>query len=207
MPSKPRDKSTPAPIGRDSSVSVRIPKGPSLPIAAVWSFLKDTRGAMSWSTQELAKSLKISAAEAQRVAAILQLQGYIKQHGTDEWITTISGEAISGSKTPRFTPERVENGLSTLSERIREINQDSQAKFKITKAVAFGDFLDGRARVQTPDVGIQLVRRTPGTAAVGAAQERSAEREFLKSLRRITSILNIQPYHKWMSDRPHRRLL
>ena len=141
------------------------------------------------------------------MAAILQLQGYIKQHGTDEWIATISGEAISGSKTPRFTPERVENGLSTLNERIKEINQDSQAKFEITKAVAFGDFLDGRARVQTPDVGIQLVRRKFADAAAGSAREHSTERAFPKSLRGNTSMLNIQAYQKSMSDRPHRRLL
>jgi hypothetical protein len=207
MPSKLRHKATPAPIGRNSNASVQTPKAPSLPIAAVWSFLKDTRGAISWSAQELAKSLKISAVEAQRVAEILQLQGYIKQQGTGEWITTISGETISGSKTPRFTPERVENALSSLSKRIKEINQDSQAKFKITKAVAFGDFLDGRARVQAPDVGIQLVRREPDAAAAGAAREHSAERAFLKLLRGNTAILNIQPYQEWVSDRPHRRLL
>jgi DNA-binding transcriptional regulator YhcF (GntR family) len=176
-------------------------------MAAVWSFLKDTRGAISWSTQELAKSLTISAAEVRRVAEVLELQGYIKQHGTDQWITTISGETVSGSKTPRFTLERVENALASLSKRIKEISEGSQAQFTISKAVAFGDFLNGRARVQAPDVGIQLVRREPATAAAGAAQERSAEREFLKSLRGNTSILNIQLYQKWMSDRPHRRLL
>jgi hypothetical protein len=206
MPSKLRHKPAPAPIGRNSNPSVQTPKTLSLPIAAVWSFLKDTRGAISWSTQELARSLKISAVEAQRVAEVLQLQGYIKQHGTGQWITTISGETVSGSKTPRFTLERIENVLASLSKRIKEINEGSQAQFKITVAVAFGDFLDGRARVQAPDVGIQLVRRIAAAAAAGAAQEHSAERAFLKSLRGNTPILNIQPYQTWMSDRPHRRL-
>jgi hypothetical protein len=207
MPSKLRHEPVLAPLERNSNASVQTPKAPSLPMAAVWSFLKDTRAAISWSTQELAKSLKISAAEAQRVAWVLQLQVYIKQHGTGEWITTISGETVSGSKTPRFTLERVENGLASLSKRIKEMNEGSQARFTISMAVAFGDFLDGRARVQAPGVGIQLVRRKSAAAAGGAAQERSAERAFLKSLRGNISILNIQPYQKWMSDRPHRKLL
>jgi|HubBroStandDraft_6_1064221.scaffolds.fasta_scaffold297833_2 hypothetical protein len=207
MPSKLRREPVLAPFERNSNAPVQSTKVPSLPMAAVWSFLKDTRGAISWSTQELAKSLKISAVEAHRVAEILQLQGYVKQHGTGQWITTISGGTISGSKTPRFTLEHVENVLASLSKRFKEINDGSQAQFKISKAVAFGDFLDGRARVQAPDVGIQLVRRIAAAAAAGAAQERSAEREFLKSLRGNTSILNIQPYQKWMSDRPHRKLL
>ena len=205
MPPKLRHKPDPAPTRRNSNVSVQTPRVPLLP--AVLSFLKDTRGAISWSTQELAKSLKITAADAQRVAAVLQLQGYIKHHGTGQWITTISGETVSGSKTPRFTLERVENILSFLSKRMKEINDGSQARFRITNAVAFGDFLDGRARVQAPDVGIQLVRRKFADAAAGSAQEHSAERAFLKSLRGNTSMLNIQPYQNWMSDRPHRRLL
>jgi hypothetical protein len=146
MPSKRRHEPVLALLERNSNASVQSTKVPLLPMAAVWSFLRGTRGAISWSTQELAKALNISATEAQRVAEFLQLQGYIKQHGTGQWITKISGETISGSKTPRFTLEHVENGLSTLSERIKEINQDSQdsqAKFKITDAVAFGDFLHG----------------------------------------------------------------
>jgi hypothetical protein len=207
MPSKLRHEPVPAPIKKNSNASIQATKVPLLPIAAVWSFLKDARGAISWSTQELAKSLKISAAEAQRVAEVLQLQGYIKQHGTGQWITTISGETVSGSKTPRFTLERVDTALSSLSKRIKEINEGSQAQFKIANAVAFGDFLEGQARVQAPDVGIQLVRRNAAAAAAGVAQEHSAERAFLKSLRGKTSILNLQPYQKWMSDRRHRRLL
>ena len=137
----------------------------------------------------------------------MQLQGYIKHHATGQWITTISGETFSGSRTPRFTLERVENILAFLSKRMKEINDDSQAQFRITNAVAFGDSLDGRARVQAPDFGIQLARRKFADAAAGSAQEHSTERAFLKSLRANTSMLNIQPYQKSMSDRPHGRLL
>jgi hypothetical protein len=50
-------------------------------------------------------------------------QKCVKQHGTGQWITTISGETVSGSKTPRFTLERVENVLASLSKRIKEINE------------------------------------------------------------------------------------
>jgi hypothetical protein len=135
------------------------------------------------------------------------LQGYIKHHATGQWITTISGETVSRSKTPRFTLERVENILAFLGKGRKEINDGSQAQFRITDAVAFGDFLDGRARVRAPDFGIQLARRKFADAAAGSAQEHSTERAFLKSLRGNTSMLNIQPYQKSMSDRPHRRLL
>ena len=37
------------------------------------------------------------------ITALLQLQGYIEPAGRDEWLTTLSGETVSGSKTPRLT--------------------------------------------------------------------------------------------------------
>ena len=87
------------------------------------------------------------------------MQGYIERTGDDEWLTTDSGTAVSGSKPPRFTREAVAPALSALGERIRAVNHDPNAPFHIRNAVAFGDFLSGRARVQAPDVGIHLVSR------------------------------------------------
>src|SRR5262252_5716485 len=85
---------------------------PLLPVAEVLSFLKETRGVPGWNIREIAQSPNICQTEAKRVTAVLQAQGYIEPTGPDEWMTTVSGEAVSGSKAPRFTPEAVEQELS-----------------------------------------------------------------------------------------------
>ena len=51
----------------------------SLPAAAVLSFLKETRGMPSWTLKDMSKSLRISAADAKRAAALLGAQGYIER--------------------------------------------------------------------------------------------------------------------------------
>lgn len=89
------------PAGRAETAS-------SLPAAAVLSFLKETRGISSWNLKDLTKSLRISAAEAKRAAALVEVQGYIERTGDGEWLTTVSGNSISGSQSPRFTSEAVE---------------------------------------------------------------------------------------------------
>jgi hypothetical protein len=98
--------------------------------------LKETKGLLTWTPSDLAKSLKISLAEAKQVLAALEIQGYIKQHGTGEWLTTLAGETVSGAKTPRFTPESIEEALAALRSRIKLVNQDPKAPYKITDAAA-----------------------------------------------------------------------
>jgi len=63
-------------------------------------------------------------------------------------MTTPAAESVSGAKPPRFTRESVEQAVESLRERIKQVNRDSKATFKITDAVAFGDFLSDRPRVQ-----------------------------------------------------------
>jgi hypothetical protein len=179
----------------------------SLPAAAVLSFLKETRGIPSWNLKDLAKSLRISAAQAKRATALLEVQGYIERTGDGEWLTTVSGNTVSGSKSPRFTPEAVAEGLSALAERIKAVNHDQNAPFRIAKAVAFGDFLSDRARVQAPDVGIQLTPREPEGDQPNFTTGQAARSRFLKQLRGRTSILSIRPYEEWMSSRSHRSLI
>jgi predicted transcriptional regulator len=151
----------------------QIPKGPpdseetsrplpSVSTSAVFSFLKDTRGVLTWKIRDFQGCLNIAAKDAKQILAILQMQGYIQQKDdTDEYLTTASGEAVSGSKLPRMKRERVEEALSTITERIEAINRDPRARFGIRKAVAFGDFLSKRPQVQAADVGVMLTRRTP----------------------------------------------
>ena len=181
---------------------------PSVPAAAVMSFLKDTRGSLTWTTRELAETLGIAAAEAAKVLAIMEMQGYIKQaHGGKEWLTTSAGETVSGSKLPHFTHERVEAALSALRQRIAAARKDFKLPFKISAAVAFGDFLSDRPRVQAPDVGVQFARRKTDDNARGSATENKERLAFLKQLRGKNTPLNLQPYQEWMSKRPHVKLL
>jgi hypothetical protein len=173
---------------------------PNIPVAAVFSFLKDKRGALSWALRDLTQTLNISEQDARRVLAILKLQGYVSETSDNELLTTASGEIVSGSKPPRFTRESVDRAVTGLADRITANNSDRKTDFTITQAVAFGDFLSGRANCQAADVGIEL---TPH----GPASSRDQVHYFLKQLRGKSRFLNLRPYEPWMSQRSLRRLL
>jgi hypothetical protein len=189
---------------------------PAIPAEAALSFLKDTKGALSWTARDVAGALKIDRREAEQALALLQAQGYVQpaRGGKGEWITTPAGESVSGAKTPRFSRESVEQSLAELKSRVQQNNKNRQAPFRITHAVAFGDFLlPDRARVQSADVGIGLVRRQDSprrddsTNATHSAIEAQAERKFLRELRAKSAHLNLRPYAGWMRSRTHRDLL
>jgi hypothetical protein len=178
---------------------------PSVSAAAVFSFLKDTRGALTWKMRDFQDCLNIGAKDAKQTLTILQMQGYIQQKDdTDEYLTTSSGEAVSGSKLPRMIRESVEEALTTITERIVAINRDPRAKLNIRKAVAFGDFLSKRAQVQAADVGVMLTRRTPMSSNVDNEEE---EQAFLKQLQGKNRFVHVQRYRPWMSERTHRNIL
>jgi hypothetical protein len=177
----------------------------SAPIEAVFSFLKGTKGTSSWTKEHFADTLKISPADAAKILPVIEMQGYIHPyHG--EWVTTTAGEDVSGGRPPRFSPETIEEELSALRDRIKMVSQDSKSRYKVTEAVAFGDFLQPKARVQAADVGIRLEPRKAKRNEL-PKKERAAERAFLKQLRGRTMTLNVLPYEDWMSARTHQRLL
>jgi len=181
---------------------------PSVPAAAVMSFLKDTRGLLTWTTRDLAETLDIPASEAAKVITIMEMQGYVKAaEGAREWFTTPAGQTVSVSKLPHYRPERVAAALAGLKDRIAEARKDFKSPFKISAAVAFGDFLTDRPRVQAPDVGIQLVKRKSDADAKTSAAEARARLALLKQLRGKNTPLNVQLYQEWMSKRSHQKLL
>jgi DNA-binding transcriptional MocR family regulator len=200
---------------------------PSLPAEAALSFLKDTKGALTWSARDLAETLKIDRREAEQALAFLEAQGYVQpanKKKSTEWMTTPAGETVSGAKSPRFTRESVEQALTALKDRIKQNKKDPQARFRVSDAVAFGDFLlPDRARVQAADVGIRLIRpestanrkSRKQNAANGSsipapprsASDAQAERNFLRDLRAKSAHLNLRPYADWMRTRSHRSLL
>jgi hypothetical protein len=182
------------------------PSLPSISAAAVLSFLKETRGLTTWTARDAANSLKISAAEAKKAIAILELQGYVKSAGANEWMTTISGEEVSGSKSPRYARESVEQELAAFSKRITEVNRDSAARYKVVEAVAFGDFMSDRPRVQSADIGVRLARRKSVDVNSNSATERKAQRAFLKQLHGRTSLIHVMAFESWMSLRSQRKL-
>ena len=181
----------------------------SVPAEAALSFLKDTKGTLTWSVRELANSLGISRSEAQQVIPFLEAQGYVQRaKAKEEWMTTPAGESVAGAKAPRFARESVERAVAALKERIKNVNQDRKSPFRITKAVAFGDFLlKDRARVQAADVGIDLVKKGETAGELHSASEAKAEHEFLRQLRGRTALLNVKPHADWMTKRSHLNLL
>jgi hypothetical protein len=189
-------------IGNREETSRQLP---SVSTSAVFSFLKDTRGALTWKVRDFRDCLNIGAKDAKQILAILQMQGYVQQKDNDdEYLTTASGEAVSGSKLPRMKRESVEEALSTITERIEAINRDPRAKFNIRKAVAFGDFLSKRPQVQAADVGVMSTRRT---TLSGNEDNDEEERAFLKQSQAKNRFVHVQRYQGWMSDRTHRKLL
>jgi hypothetical protein len=179
----------------------------SLPATALFSFLKETRGITSWASRDFAKTLNLSTVDAKEALAILEMQGYVKPTGSREWMTTPAGESVSGSKSPRYSRATVEQSLASFADHLKRVNEDSLADYKIAEAVAFGDFLSGRARVQAADVGIRLEPRNPAAHHPHWAGERERQEAFLKQLRGKTPLLNLQPYAEWMNARTHRKLL
>jgi DNA-binding transcriptional MocR family regulator len=189
---------------------------PTITAEAALSFLKDTKGALSWTTRDLADALKVGRSEAEQALALLEAQGYVQpaRGAKGQWITTPAGETVSGAKAPRFTRESVEQALAQLKNRIQQNNKNRQAPFRVTDAVAFGDFLlPDRARAQAADVGIGLVRRNDSRprdhspASPHSATEALAERKFLRELRSKSAHLNLRSYADWMRSRTHRDLL
>jgi hypothetical protein len=182
---------------------------PLVPAEAALSFLKDTKGALTWSAGALAETLKTSRREAEQVIALLAAQGYVQRaSGTADWMTTTAGESVSGAKSPRFTRESVELAAKSLKERIKQVNTDAKGAFRVADAVAFGDFLlSDRTRVQAADVGIGLTRLGETANELRSALNAQAERKFLRELRGKTALLHIRPYAEWMSKRSHRNLL
>jgi hypothetical protein len=182
---------------------------PSILAEAALSFLKDTKGATTWSVRDLIEVLNISRREAEQVIALLAAQGYVQNaSGTSEWMTTPAGESVSGAKPPRYTRESVEQAVESLKERIKQINQDLKATFRVTDAIAFGDFLlKDRTRVQAADVAIGLTPRGEAGGAPGSVPVARAERQFLRQLRGRTALLHVRPYADWISKRSHLDLL
>ncbi len=185
-----------------------------IPAEAAMSFLRDTKGLLTWSLRDMSQTLNISSEEAERVVALLQIQGYAQPeaHKSGEWLTTPSGETVSGAKTPRFDRATVEAALTSLKQRIEAMNSDRAAKFQITGAVAFGDFLaKDRARVQAADVGIELLRKDRGRTSddiveMLSAVEAREEQQFLRELRGRSALINLKKYSEWMGTRTHQKL-
>jgi len=189
-----------------SVIQVPIASGqqamPAVPLEAVMSFLKQTRGLLTWTVRDMSDALKISQDESRHIGAILALQGYVKQCAEDGvWMTTINGEAVSDSKPPHFSLARVHKALADLQNRISSNNVDRKAEFRVVQAVAFGDFLLERPVAQAADVGISVVSSKDRKTSV------EADGVFLNRLRARNPVLHLEPYRPWMSARWHRRLL
>lgn len=145
--------------------------------------------------------------KAKEAMTVLELQGYIERAGsTGKWRVTEEGEIVSGAKPPRFIRKSVEDALVGVRDRIKEVNKDPGAPYRVVEAVAFGDFLRDATREQAADVGIRLLS-TSDSPATTSAKEHAAELEFLKTFRGKSSLLHVVPYEDWMGSRSHVRLL
>jgi hypothetical protein len=87
----------------------------AIPAETALSFLKDTKGMLTWSLRDLTDTLKIGRRDAEEVIAFLAAQGYVKSaNKRDEWMTTSAGESVSQAKPPRFARDSVEQAVESL---------------------------------------------------------------------------------------------
>ena len=178
---------------------------PPVALPAVLSFLKDTRGAVTWTSRDLQDCLHIDTNDAKQILTLLEMQGYVQQkEGSGDYLTTASGESVSGSKLPRLKRERDEMSLAALSDRIAAMNRDPRSRFTIRKALAFGDFSSERPLAQAADVGVMLTRRNLESSD---EQNDEEQRTLLDQLRARDRFLQVQRYQPWMSERSHRDLV
>jgi hypothetical protein len=181
---------------------------PQIPVAAIFSFLKETRGMDTWTTRDMAETLRITTKKASALLPYLSMQGYVRQAGQkSEWMTTTAGATVSGSSVPHFLRESVERAIDSLAERMKLFNKSSDSSLEIKKAVAFGDFLRDGARVQAADVGILLSRKSKARAMGAVRDERTTGQALLNSLRNSSALLHLSLYEDWMGARTHRKLI
>ena len=181
---------------------------PTIPAAQVISFLRGVHSSLTWTGQDFAAMMNVSQDQTVEALGMLQLAGYVEPLEKGKWRTTDQGRQIAGGKTPRFTAESMEKALSELKERIIFLNSDESATYRVTRAVAFGDFLGDRVRVQAAEVGIELQPRTSTeTDKKESVTSRAQEKGLLKRLQEHSTLLRVQQYEPWMSDRSHRDLM
>jgi hypothetical protein len=194
-------------VSGNQPISTPEAQGRGIVAAALLSFLKEIGGTQIWTETDLSSALNVTSSRAKEATAVLLLQGYIEPAGhADKWKVSEQGQLVSGAKSPRFTRKSIEDALAGLRDRIKAANNDRDAAYKITSAVAFGDFLGDAARVQAAEVGIRLVRKSDAPPSA-SAKEHAAELDFLKQLRGKTALLHVIPYEDWMSSRSHVQLL
>jgi hypothetical protein len=172
------------------------------------SFLRDVHSWLTWSEQDFAAMMNVGKDQTTEVLGMLQLAGYVEPLEKGKWRTTDQGRQIAGGKTPRFTAESMKRALQELKERIKLLNEDPTASYTITRAVAFGDFLLDRVRVQAAEAGIELQLRAP-TESGNKERATSHHREtgVLKRLHGKTALLRVRQYEPWMGNRSHQTLL
>ncbi|HXE14455.1 MAG TPA: hypothetical protein VN633_20175 [Bryobacteraceae bacterium] len=101
--------------------------------------MKGIHAAQTWTEKDLSNTLNINAAQAKDAVAVLELQGYIEPAGrSGKWRVTEEGDLVSGAKSPRFTRESMDEALAALRERIKAVNEDRDATYTVTAAVALG---------------------------------------------------------------------
>jgi hypothetical protein len=180
----------------------------TLPASQVMSFLRDVHSSLTWTEQDFAALMNVSKDQTKAALGMLQLAGYVEPLEKGKWRTTDQGRQIAGGKTPRFTSESMEKALGELKKRITLLNSDQGATYRVLRAVAFGDFLSDRVRVQAADVGIELQpRASTESDKEESVTSRAQEKDLLKRLQGRSTLLRVQQYEPWMSDRSHRDLM
>jgi hypothetical protein len=200
---------------------------PSLPAAAILTFLRQSADREAWTAADLARMLGVSPTEAEQAIAIMAVAGYIEPVAKPSgvWRNTVVGNTVAG--VPRAKPvarKTAEKNLEAFVGRVREVNADPRFLYRVEQAVVFGPSAITNEPVRTIDVALRLMPKEPDQpqhdrlvldrAAEAerkgkhfssyASRLRSGEdevRTFLKA--RVRSIV-LHDLADWMLREPHR---
>lgn len=156
-------------------------------------FLKHAALEQSWTAANLADTLAIELATAEKIADELALVGYTESvPGKPEtWRNTKSGNAVSGARPPRLIRETATELVADLCNRAEAFNIENDRAPCIVKIVAFGAVTSTHDRIQDVDIGVQLEPK------LGRELTDSEVQAALKTLRGRSPSLKMHSLHGW----------
>ena len=165
------------------------------PAQRIRDLLRAGRGG-GWTIQLVCHELKVTQAEARRVARALTRLGYIEPYRFNDldephWKNTVAGNAFAnasaGAPISRATAERL---VKELLERVDRVNADPHYLYRVRRVVVFGSFVGTKANLGDVDLAIDL-----------APKEKDGERHAQLMLERAREArVSGQRFASWLDE-------
>lgn len=160
---------------------------------AVLLFLKHAALEPSWKAADLAETLGIDNATAKQIAQELVLVGFAEPvpKKRETWRNTVSGNTVSGARSPRLTRATATEMLTDLADRAEAFNLDNERPARIDRIRVFGGVNTKHDRIQDVDLGVQVEPK------LGREVKDADIQAALKALRGRSPALKTHPLTGW----------